>query len=225
MYTNGITQNNKFSAKLRVPVQIEFQKEDVDVAFNSPNYTKATAINYGIDVLAEKQLAKKINAYIGVGYFRNRFNIRRFYDHQQLNTGIDSIPISTYALNYIYHLIRFPLGTTYNIGAVRKTMCKIGGEFIFNYSFKRTYNGGTPFPNANNKISEFKYSGNSIILFTCFVIPVNNQKTFELEPYIRIYNSHKKDEILFENPSQTISHIFDAFGISFKYSLTKNTIK
>ena len=224
--TIAMAQKNKFSIGLRVPVQIEFQKEDIayPIILSSKEQI-ATVLNYGIDCLAEKEIDKKISAYIGIGYFRDKFNFKKFYDHRLLNIGTDSIPLGTATHNYIYHLIRFPFGFFYTISTIKRSVYKIGGEIIFNYSFQKIYNGGKPFPDANNKVSKFQYSGNSINLFACIAIPITSYKFLELEPYIRVYNTYKKDEILYENPKETISHTFDALGLSIKYSLTQKPIK
>ena len=95
----------------------------------------------------------------------------------------------------------------------------MGTEFIINYSFNRIYNGGKPFPAANNKLSVFSYLGNSINLFGRFKLPINSNKFIEVEPYMRVFNIYKKDEILFENPNENISRNFDAFGLSIIYVL------
>ena len=122
--------------------------------------------------------------------------------------------------NYIYNLVRFPLGIIYEIKTTSKSVYKIGAEIILNYSFQKIYNGGKPFPNANNKISDFQYSGNSVIVFTSIGIQITSYSLLELEPYLRIYHTHKKDQILFEDPKESIKNSFDALGVIIKYPLT-----
>lgn len=215
----GTAQNNKFLLGLRVPVQLEFQQEDIafPIVFLQEKQT-ATVLNYGIDFLAEQGFSKAIGAYTGIGYFRNKFNFKKFYNHRRLNIGTDSIPIGTSTHNYIYNLLRFPLGISYTITSTQRGICKIGGEIIFNYSFQKIYNGGKPFPDANNELSKFQYSGNTINLFACIGIPTSFS-FLELGPYVRIYHTYKRDEILYEDPKEKITNNFDALGISIKYHL------
>lgn len=81
-----------FSA--RVSVQSDFQKADFTDITYPFTYKKhsATTANFGIDILVEKEVASKWNAYVGAGYFRNKFSFKRFYDHRLLNIGTDSWP-------------------------------------------------------------------------------------------------------------------------------------
>lgn len=219
LFQQSFGQKNKLLIGIRIPVQLEFQKEDISfpVIF-LPKEQTTTVLNYGVDFLAEKKVYKKISAYVGIGYFRDKFNFKRFYDHRLLNIGTGSIPLGTATRNYVYHLIRFPLGVSYTILSTQRKIYKIGSEIIFNYSFIKTYNGGKPFPHANNKLSEFQYSGNAINFFASISILINSDSFLELEPYIRVYDTYKKDKILYENPAETATHSFDALGLAFKYS-------
>lgn len=216
--TIGKAQNeNSVSIGLRVPVQFEFQTENIafPVTFESKRQRKA-ALNYGIDLLIQKQFYKnQMNFYIGVGYFRNKYNFKKFYDHELLNRGIDSLPIGTSTRYYVYDLARFPIGLTYKIGSTQRI--EVGGEIIFNYSFQKKYFGTEPFPDANNKVSDFDYSGNSINLFANIPITINSFSIFELEPYVRVFHTYKKDIVLYDDPSNTITRCFNAFGLSFRY--------
>ncbi|MDQ6843299.1 MAG: hypothetical protein M3Z92_02955 [Bacteroidota bacterium] len=215
-------QNKSFFITPRISLQSDFQKADFKDArfpFEFKEHT-ATQLNYGIDLLIDKYLTDKLSVYIGAGYFRNKFNFKKFYDHQLLNIGTDSIPLGTATRNYIYNLIRFPLGVAYTIISTKKKTYKIGAEIIFNCSFQKIYNGGKPFPSANNKLSKFQYSGNTINLFATVAIPINSNLFFEIEPYVRLYDTFKKDKVFYENPSENITHNFDALGLSLKYSFS-----
>ena len=66
---------------------------------------KANTINFGLDALIKLKM-EKISLFAGMGYFRNRFNIKRGYDHQALNAGMDSLPIGTDTKNYNYSFIK-----------------------------------------------------------------------------------------------------------------------
>lgn len=67
-------------------------------------------------------------------------------------------------------------------------------EFFNNFSLKRKYNGRLPFDGANTVCNGFNYFGNSLNFFVSL-----SKKNIELEPYLRIYNSYKKDRLLKEN--------------------------
>lgn len=213
-------QENSLSIVLRIPIQVEFQKEIIKSASISlQKEQKATVLNYGIDAIVQKTVFQQISLYAGVGYFRNKFDFKRFYNHQLLNIGRDSIPLGTSTRNYVYNFLRFPIGMIYQIKTTRKNLCQIGGEIIFNYSFEKIYNGGKPFPEANNKISDFQFSGNSLILYATIAIHVNGSSFLELEPYLRIYHTYKKDKVLCEIPSESKKTSFDALRLMIKYSL------
>lgn len=216
-----LAQKDKFSIVVRIPVQEEFQKEYIALAVNGPKTEKkANVVTFGIDFLVEKKISQKIDVYAGAGYFRSKFQFIRPFNHRLLNIGTDSVPLGTNTYNYIYNLIRFPVGLSYQLSSSKnKILINAGSEILFNFSFKNVYNGGKPFPGANNKLSHFQYSGISLNLFTCVKFPLTNSSFLELEPYVRLYYAYKQDEILYENPSESIRRSIDAVGLSIKYSL------
>lgn len=219
-------QVKKFSVFLRVPIQADFQKEKIRFSpLRFKEVQHATVLNYGIDLIGETEILKKINSYIGVGYFRNKFDFKRSYAHQLLNSG-DSLGIGTYTSNYIYHILRFPVGLSYQLKANNEVTYKVGAELIINYTFQKKYNGGKPFAGANTKISDFKYWGNSTLFYATIRIPLNKNSLLDFTSYIRIANIYKKDEILYEDPSESIKSNFDAIGLAITYifnSLKKHT--
>jgi hypothetical protein len=209
-----------FSA--RVSGQSDFQKADFTDITYPFTYKKhsATTVNFGIDIMIGKEIASKWNAYAGAGYFRNKFSFRRFYDHRLLNMGTDSLAIGTSTDNYIFRLFRIPLGISYQLMKGNGYSFQIGIESIVNFSFQQVYNGGKPFPGANNKYSKFRYNGNSILLVMNVAKKASQSSLFQFGPYIRILNIYeRKDPFLFETGSQPYSRIFDAIGLSLKYSL------
>jgi hypothetical protein len=165
---------------LRTLSQLDFQKAD----FNSASFPfefkehKNTSANFGLDVLIEKSITKKLSIYGGVGYFRNRFNFQRRYDHVLLNFGRDSVPIGTSTRNYDFLLLRIPVGIIYNISAAKKVALSIGIENIINFSFKQIYNGTKPFPEANNEYTKFNYYGNSVLVFLQVSKDFSNKSSF-----------------------------------------------
>ena len=98
----ALAQNKKISFALRIPLQLDFQKEKIErVPVGASKDQKPVVLNYGIDILANKDYGKNINTFIGIGYFRNKFNFKRFYAHRLLNVGTDSTPVGTSTSNYI----------------------------------------------------------------------------------------------------------------------------
>ena len=154
-----------------------------------------------------------------VGFFRNRFNIKRGYDHQTLNVGRDSFPIGTKTSNYTYSLLHLPVGFNFEISKIKTTSISVGIEHFFNFSFRRKYNGAVPFEGANTTYNGLKYFGNSSNLLINLSKQLHKSK-IEIEPYIRIYNKYKKDRFFKEDENETVTRYFDAFGIGFKYSFT-----
>jgi hypothetical protein len=213
----SFSQNKNFEFKLRLPIQLDIQKAVVPFSFGN-EVKKATAINFGFDALINYNTGKFF-LYTGTGFFRNRFNIKRGYDHQALNIGRDSFPIGTDAENYTYSLFRVPLGITVEVSKLKNINIRVSAEHLFNFSFRRKYNGRVPFEGANTVYNGFTYFGNSLNLFINLSNHLQKNK-IEVEPYIRAYNKYKKDKFLKENESETVTRYFDAFGIGIKYSFT-----
>ena len=206
---------------IRISLQSDFQKanfKDTQFPFEYKEHS-ASQINWGIDVLAGKEIFKKWHGYIGVGYFKNKFNFKRAYDHTLLNPINDSIPLGTSTSNYTYNLIRFPIGLSYRLVSKNKIAVNLGIEGIINFSFSQVYNGTKPFPDANNRLKKFDFFGNSLLLFGQITSEITKKKHLQIEPYIRVLNLSKgKNPILYESTSKTISKTFDAIGISINYS-------
>jgi hypothetical protein len=201
-----------------MPLQLDNQRAEILRSWGT-EVQKATAFNFGIDALIDFKI-QEFAVYTGTGFFRNRFNIKRGYNHQALNVGTDSLPIGTYTKNYNYSLIRLPLGIAYHVSQSKKLTLGIGAEHLFNFSFKRKYNGAVPFEGANTTFNGFSYFGNSINFF------ISLSRTFSkniiaVEPFVRIYNNYKKDRFLEEKENESNTRNFDAYGIGVKYSFTR----
>lgn len=132
-----------------------------------------------------------------------------------LNIGRDSLPIGTSASNYTYSLLRLPVGISFICKENKKIKIKAGAEYIHNISFRRKYNGRVPFPGANTVYKGVTYFGNAVHIFASFSTTI-----IEIEPFVRVYNSYKKDRFLNEEENETITRHFDAIGISFRYTLS-----
>ncbi len=207
----SFSQTKKLSIQVRLPIQLDFQKAEIIFPLRT-EIKKANTMNFGCDALLKYEFSK-FSFHSGIGFFRNRFNIKRPYDHQALNIGVDSLPIGTYAFDYNYSLLRLPIGASFTFLENKKMNFNIGFDFLNNFSFKRRYNGRVPFEGANTVYNGFNYFGNSLNLFLSL-----SNKSFEVEPYVRIYNNYKKDRFLKENENEKITRYFDAIGLSIRYS-------
>ncbi|MGH2565744.1 MAG: hypothetical protein ACRDE5_14605, partial [Ginsengibacter sp.] len=140
--------------------------------------------------------------------------------------GTDSISIYTRTRNYTYHLFRVPVGFTYSFKKQKKYLFSLSVENIFNFSFKQVYNGAKPFPNANNKYSNFKYYGNSVLLLFRVSKQLSGSSFLQLAPYIRVSNIfQKEDKFLYEYDTKPYSRFFDAIGLSLEYSFNPKNLK
>ena len=216
-----VAQINKSLFSVRFSVQSDFQKatfKDTRFPYELKEH-KASQINWGLDFLSTKKISNRSNVYFGIGYFRNKLNFQRAYDHQLLNSGRDSFPIGTATYDYTFHLLRIPVGLSFLILKKNKYDVSLAIEQTVNFSFQQVYNGQIPFPNANNKSSKFKYYGNSILLFVPISKHFSENSQIGIEPYVRLLNIYqRKDPILFENESKLNSRFFDGIGVSIKYS-------
>lgn len=214
----SFSQTNNFNFELRLPIQHEAQKAELEYSYDTI-VQKATQINFGLDALLKYKLGR-ISAYTGVGFFRNRFNVRRSYNHQALNTGRDSFPIGTFTKNYTYSIVRFPFGIGIDLATVKNINIGVGAAYFFNFSVRRKYNGAVPFRGANTAYNKVNYFGNSLNASINFSYSKRGKNVVGIEPYIRIYNKYRKDRFLKEDESEFEERKFDAIGVSLRYSFT-----
>ncbi|MEP7251994.1 MAG: outer membrane beta-barrel protein [Ginsengibacter sp.] len=219
--TMANAQNKSVFITPRISFQSDFQKADFKdnrFPFEFKEHT-ATELNWGIDVLAEKEIFNKWSIYFGVGYFRNRFNFERAYDHQLLNSGRDSLPIGTSTKNYTFHLLRFPIGVSYRLLEKNKYDFKLSIENVINFSFQQVYKGRKAFPGATNKYSAFRYYGNTILLSGGVSKRLSPSSLLQIGPCVRLLNIYKRNDIfLYENKLKPYIRALDGIGLSLKYA-------
>ena len=225
VFLKSYSQNQNTSLGVRIAGQIDLQKEFFAPGgfFGGlPSFHKAAPFNYGIDVLAfKKNIKGKTSLYGGIGYFRNRFNFRKPYDHQLLNPEVDSIPIGTVTQNYVYSLLRFPFGLDFNLTARTGKEISLSIENIFNCSFLQTYNGSKPFPNANNKFRRFRFYGYNLLIEANLKQLINHKTDcyIIISPYVRIFNLYNhNDPVLYKDEIRNYIRWIDAIGLSVQYS-------
>lgn len=217
LYYQSYSQSDKFQLQLRLPLQIDRQKAEIIYSWGT-QVQRSNAINFGLDALMSYQ-KKNFAVYSGLGFFRNKFYIKRGYDHQALNPGRDSLPIGTETKNYVYLILRVPIGIEYRVMQTKGFSLGVGVEYLFNFSFRRNYNGDVPFKGANTIYKGFSNFGNSLDFFIA-LSKTTIKKTISLELFVHIYNRYHKDKFLKENENESISRYFDAIGINLKYSFT-----
>ena len=221
-FNNLNAQNKGVFISPRISLQCDFQTaefKDNKFPFEFKEHA-ATQLNRGLDVLIEKQVTDKFSVYIGTGYFRNKFNFKRQYNHQLLNNGRDSIPIGTSTKNYIFHLMRFPIGANYQILKRNDYDFILGIENVMNFSFQQVYNGAKPFPEATNKYTQFNYYGNTVLLFGNISKHLYPGSLLQIGPYVRLLNIYKrKDIFIYETNSKPYIRVFDGVGLSLKYAI------
>ncbi len=211
----SFSQNHTIQFQLKAPLQFERQEAAILYSWGTETQKK-TAINFGIDGMI-KFNQKRLGLFTGLGFFRNKFNISRGYDHQALNPGRDSLPVGTKTKNYTYSILRFPIGIEYQILEKKHFMLKAGAEYYLNFSFRRKYNGATPYQGANTAYNGFSNFGSSLNIFFTLSNP-SSKMDIGIEPFVRIYNRYNKDRFFNEKENENIIRTFDAIGISLKYS-------
>lgn len=212
----AFTQQDGLYFKLKVPLQCDVQRATEVFSYGS-EIKKGHAVNFGVDALIEYQ-KNAFSVYSGVGYFRDRFNIKRGYDHKALNPLSDSLPIGTDTKFYTYSLVRIPIGFIAQISKNRNREIGLGCEYFFNYSFCRKYNGRLPFEGANTTYKGFNSFGNELHLLLAISTNVYG-RAIAVEPFTRIYNIYRKDRFLREKEKETVTRFFDSYGISIRYSI------
>lgn len=211
----GFTQSD-FSFITRATSQIDFQREEIMVG---PRTTqKSTSLNYGISALAIYSLNKKIELGVGAGYLRNRFEIKRPYNHQLLNLGRDSLPVETKTINYDYHLLTLPIVARFKVKN-KSNSANVNIEYIPAFKFSTVYNGAKPFENANNRENKFDFFSHSLTISLGFPIISFKSKTLFIEPFCRVLQNYHKNEYLFEIKNETNIRYFDAVGVNISYRL------
>jgi len=215
IHLSAVCQKHPLSIGIRLPAQWERQKATVEYSFGK--VVSGNALNFGIDVLIERG-GHPWKVYGGLGYFRNRINIRRLFDHEVFNPFRDSIPIGTLTRHYTYYLFRIPAGVKYVLYQDSHQTIDAGIENNFNWSLKRKYDGPkVPGFENENIYAQASFFGNTVNLFFTYVINAKNAQ-LSVGPYVRLLNVYKKDFILYENEFENNKHYFDAIGIQLQYS-------
>ena len=212
--TKGQAQKSDLSLSVRMPIQIDFQK--AEITYGPYKIQNNTAFNFGVESILESGVFARVSVSAGLGYFRQRFNIKCPYDHQILNPGTDSLPIVVSTSNYDYNLLRLPIGARYFFSSTASSL-SFGIEYIPAFSMSGVYNGGKPFESARYKQTKFAFYSHALTLSARVPLKTKSVNRFNIEPFIRIIHSYKGDPVLFENDDQMIVRSFDAIGVIIAY--------
>ncbi len=203
--------------RFEIRVFFQYEKQEAVIPLGFYPKVEGTAINFGIDVLYRVHI-KKISFHGGLGYFRNKINLRRPYDHQALNVGRDSLPIGLAAKDYTYSEMRMPLGFSYSINSNQSRSYNLGIEYLPHFTFMQNYNGNKPFPGANTQASGFFLRAQSINFFLALDKHLPGKGTIGLQPYVRVFYKYQTDEYLYEKLPGNFVKYFDAWGLAISYA-------
>jgi hypothetical protein len=214
---NCTGQNRAPEILMRLPMQYEFQEAELTVPTHQ--IKKGSAFSFGLGVSSSWQLSKKIKFQAGLGYFRQRFGINRTFDHTVLNDPNRAIvqPLLI-ASNVNYHQLTIPVTVGYAISNDRFGPY-VGLTYTPGFSFYDNYSGGGSIEGVKTSRSNFRFFSQALDISMNFTI--KKKPVFSVEPYIRAIYMYKKDEVLFENPNESMNRYFSAFGLSVYYRLTK----
>jgi hypothetical protein len=206
----GTAQTKTVSFAVRLPVQLDFQKTE-------GGERKGTAVNFGINGIAMFGIGNQLSAFAGIGYFRERFNIKRSYNHGALNPG-PSLSILLYTNHYDYHLLTLPTGISYAL-TNKSPSISLGAEYIPGFKFLSSYPGKKPFPDANTTKSGFSFFSHQVNLSVTIPVTIGSSHRFALQPFVRLLQSYKNDAILdkYSTRNEMNTRMLNAVGISFNY--------
>lgn len=207
-FLTSMSQNKDWQLSIRLPLQYERQEGEFTNSLGTTEL-RGRAFNFGIDVLLKRRL-NKVQIYGGLGFYRNQVNIVQSYDAMALNPGRDSLPIGTVTDNYVYSLLRTPVGITLPLAETKSLRVAVGLEYLFNFCFHRKYNGEKlRIVDGNYAYRGFTFFGNALN-FNCQI----SKGRFQLEPFVRLYNQERKDRFLEEDERTFRVNYLDGFGLA-----------
>jgi hypothetical protein len=210
----GTAQTRKISFVVRVPVQLDFQKVQVHSAWGQEQ--KNTGVNFGINGIAMFGISNQLSGFAGIGYFRERFNIMRAYDHGELNPGRPIPLFLLYTDQYDYHLLTLPAGISYALTKKRSSV-SLGVEYIPGFRFFSSYTDQQHFQDENTSQSGFSFFSHQVNMSVTIPLTVGSSHRFSLQPFVRLLQTYKKDPALYENENGTYTRMLNAVGVSFNY--------
>ncbi len=218
-----LTNNLMFN--VRASGQLDLKKE-IFKTVRFPYEVKeheSRSFSYSVDLMIEKKITDDLTFSIGLGYLHESIAFNKFFDYQILQSGRDSTSIGVATKNYVYHILRAPVGVTYYFLKKDNLAIGIGVENHINFRFRETYKVNPPLVTRSN-LNSFKYYGNSTFVYLNILKVTSKIPKIKISPYIRIANLYRRDNsILYEQSLSRKQDFFEALGISFSYYLNSKT--
>ena len=162
---------------------------------------------------------KNILTNVGVGYFNQRFNVKRPFDY---NSPLQPI---FYTRNYVYHGLQGILGLSYNYTIGGKYFLTTNLSYTWMRSFRQDY---TPTSNHGygelTQVNHNQIDFGNILLFAIGLSRnLGDKFTIGLNVLAPIYTRWRNDKIFKDDPSE-FSNPGSSLGssLSISYRLNKN---
>ena len=212
----GYSQTEKYKINaiaISLPI-IWNNSEATYYILGSPKHPNGNAISYGLNVNYSRTIYKKLFALAGIGYFKQKFGIKRPFEY----TAPDGTKPAVYTEYYAYYNIYLLLGVGYqkiltkNLSINGKVLCNVYNSFKQKYSQKY-------FPNSN-EINKKSLSIGSMISFDLGMERfINNKISIGTGIVLPLYTKWNKDAIFFRNGyssnEQQIARNKFSIGIAF----------
>jgi len=193
---NGISQEKKQKNYVGIEMPIIWNHSEAKYyQLGSPVHKTGKSLSYGINVNYSTILYKQIFGKIGVGYFKQNFNIERPFDFD------DPTSLSFYTKSYSYENIYLLLGIGYKQILTNKINLNGLFEFIQLISYKQKY---TPAKTSNSSFQNSQKNSKTITLGKIFNAAIgleriiNQQFSVEFEVLLPLKTEWNNDPIFYK---------------------------
>jgi hypothetical protein len=200
---------------ISLPMQYEWHKFNInygppsirDHEFSDQNLT------FGIGLSYDHQYSKRVYGHVGVTYIPYKSKINRTYNRKYWN---DFTALIYYTNNTKYSLLSFPVGLDVLINHQRDNQLLIGNSVNVNVVLKKEYGYGS----TSDALNTSYLFGFSDQLNLKYRRTLKDKFFIEANPFIRVIEKWRKDEVLFENQNEYHNLLFNAVGINFTAGIT-----
>ncbi len=213
--TTIICQAQKKSALLfNTTVRDEWHEFNVDYGPPSTRGAhKDQNVNFGLSITYNKNLINRIYGSIGIGYIQYKSKILRVYNRKFWD---DLTALLHYTNDTRYNIISLPVGIDYEFPSSNKLNIRLGTALNFNFSISQKYGMKD---DQIDKISRFYFFGVSNQVALAFRQNFSKNKFLELRPFLNVFETWKKDEILYENQNEYHNMNFNALGANLSFGI------
>ena len=170
--------------------------------------------NYGLELLYSKKLNTHIDAVLGIGYALAKSKIKRVYNRRFWN---DYNAILTYTDKVKYSLLRIPVVLDYLFNSHNKMTITVGTSVNINFTFMQNY-GYKHF--SADRLWRFYFFGFSNDIHIGFKTKLSKGKYLEIQPFLRLHETWRKDNVLFEKKDQYHNLRFNSAGLMLLYKFS-----